>query len=52
MTLRDNEEYLRVLLYSYYYHYYRTGGPPNTLGPKSEHARFRAMGTLRVQGPK
>ena len=29
VTIGDNRDYIRVLLYSYYiYHYYRVGGPP------------------------
>ena len=28
VTIRDNKDYIRVLFYSYIYHYYRVGGPP------------------------
>ena len=28
VTLRDNKDYMKVLLYFLLYHYYRAGGPP------------------------
>ena len=28
VTIMDNKDYIRVLLYSLLYHYYRVGGPP------------------------
>ena len=28
VTIGDNRDYSRVLLYSYLFHYYRVGGPP------------------------
>ena len=40
VTIMDNKDYIRVLLYSYYttlYHYYRVGGPPKRL-------RYRVSG--------
>ena len=46
MTTRNNRDYIRVLLYSYIYYYYRVEGPPNE--SHIETAGFTVFRAFRV----